>query len=109
MQDPRILIVGSPILLSRHLAKLPRFVHDYRDVLNDLPSAFFSVSGFAASKSESGRDVARQCATKFEEGTGWRPTLAESFGGAMAFTKYNPTMRWVMTGISKRRGGPTVA
>jgi menaquinone-dependent protoporphyrinogen oxidase len=105
MQDPRILIVYG----SRYgqTAKIAEFA--YRDVLNDLPSAFFSVSGFAASKSESGRDAARQCATKFEEGTGWRPTLTESFGGAMAFTKYNPTMRWVITGISKRRGGPTVA
>ena len=37
----------------------------------------------------------------------WEPELTATFGGAMAFTKYNIVLRWFMKRISRKAGGPT--
>jgi menaquinone-dependent protoporphyrinogen oxidase len=72
-----------------------------------MPSAFFSVSGSAGSREARGKIDAQRCIDDFLRETGWRPILTESIAGAMAFTKYNPIVRWVLKQISKRNGGPT--
>jgi menaquinone-dependent protoporphyrinogen oxidase len=33
--------------------------------------------------------------------------MTELIGGAMAYTKYGPLLRWIMKQIAKRNGGPT--
>jgi menaquinone-dependent protoporphyrinogen oxidase len=101
------VIVGSPVFYSHHLRKVARFVRSHRDALNSVPSAFFSVSGSAGSQDDAERAAARQLVSKFLSETGWHPALAETVGGAMAFTKYNPFLRWVIRRISEKRGGPT--
>lgn len=101
-----VIIVGSPIYFSRHLPAVRRFVLTYRDALNAAHSAFFSVSGSAGSRNEADRADAQRCLSQFLEQTRWHPALSETFGGSMAYTKYNPLVRWVIRRISKRRGGP---
>ncbi|HEY2377231.1 MAG TPA: flavodoxin domain-containing protein [Gemmatimonadaceae bacterium] len=67
-----------------------------------MPSAFFSVSGSAASPDERGRADARRCAEEFLRATHWRPAMTELIGGAMAYTKYGPLLRSIMMQIAKR-------
>src|SRR5215831_4816413 len=43
------VIIGGSIIAGRHQPALVRFARDHRALLNALPSAFFSVSGSAAS------------------------------------------------------------
>jgi menaquinone-dependent protoporphyrinogen oxidase len=101
------VMVGSPILFGRHRRAIRRFVLAHRDALNDLPSAFFSVSGSAAGRTEAERGAARACVEEFLRETGWRPALTETIAGAMAYTKYSPLTRWLLKRIAAKAGGPT--
>lgn len=101
------VIVGGSIIRGRHQRCLLRFVQTYCDQLNTMPTAFFSVSGSAASASETGRAEARRMLMAFLTDTGWHPAVTQTIGGAMAFTKYNPLLRWVLKRISMKEGGPT--
>lgn len=100
-------MVGSPIEFGRHLPSVRRFVRERYPALNAMPSAFFSVSGSAASPRAEERDAARRCIDTFLRRTGWTPRLTASFAGAMSYTRYNPFMRRVLAWISRREGGPT--
>lgn len=101
------VIVGSPIFYGRHLRSVERFVRQHRDALNAVTSAFYSVSGSAASRDEAEPTAARKCVNGFLSRTGWQPSHTDIVGGAMSYTKYNPLLRWVMKRISQKRGGPT--
>ena len=99
--------IGGSIIGGRHDRALVRFVREHRAVLNALPSAFFSVSGSAASRLETERAKARQFVDQFLDTTGWHPALTETIGGAMAYTKYNPFLRWFIKRAAKASGSPT--
>lgn len=101
------VIIGGSIIGGRHQRALVRFVRAHRALLNALPSAFFSVSGSAASQLETERAKARQLVHAFLDLTGWHPALTETIGGAMAYTKYNRFLRWVVKRASRAAGGPT--
>jgi menaquinone-dependent protoporphyrinogen oxidase len=101
------VIIGGSIIAGRHQPALVRFVRAHRGVLNETPSAFFSVSGSAASPLATERAKARQLVDVFLDETGWHPALSETIGGAMAYTKYNPIMRWFIKRSVKAAGGPT--
>jgi menaquinone-dependent protoporphyrinogen oxidase len=101
------VIIGGSIIGGRHQRALVRFVRNHRAVLNALPSAFFSVSGSAASRLETERAKAQQFVDQFLALTGWHPDHTETIGGAMAYTKYNPFLRWLVKRTSKAAGGPT--
>ncbi|HEU4641969.1 MAG TPA: flavodoxin domain-containing protein, partial [Gemmatimonadaceae bacterium] len=49
------VIVGGSIIYGHHQRSVRRFVRTHRDELNAMPSAFFSVSGSAASRDEASR------------------------------------------------------
>lgn len=100
------VIVGGSIIYGHHQRSVRRFVSAHRDALNAMPSAFFSVSGSAASKDEAGRAAARRCVDEFLRETGWSPALTETVAGSMAYTKYSPVMRWMLKRISRKAGGP---
>lgn len=101
------VIVGSPILYGRHRRGVGRFVRGHRDALNGMPSAFFSVSGSAGSPLETERAQARRCVDEFLRETGWHPGRAETIGGAMAYTRYSPLVRWITRRAAAKAGGPT--
>jgi menaquinone-dependent protoporphyrinogen oxidase len=107
MRDYDGVIVGSSVIVHRHRRTIQRFVTRHGDALNAMPSAFFSVSGAAASRIAGERAAAQQIVERFLRRSGWRPVLSEAIGGAMAFTKYSPLLRWWMVRISRRNGGPT--
>jgi menaquinone-dependent protoporphyrinogen oxidase len=101
------VIIGGSIIAGRHQRSLVRFVRGHRALLNACPSAFFSVSGSAASPMETERAKARRLVDVFLDMTGWHPAVTETIGGAMAYTKYNPLLRWIVKRTSKAAGGPT--
>jgi menaquinone-dependent protoporphyrinogen oxidase len=102
-----VVIVGGSIIRGRHQRSIQRFVQAHCDQLNRMPTAFFSVSGSAASASEAGRAEARRMLLTFLTDTGWHPAVTQTIGGAMAFTKYNPVLRWFLKRVSMKEGGPT--
>src|SRR5579871_5105379 len=104
LQNFDLAILGGSILFSRHQPALARFARAHRDALNSMPTAFFSVSGGAAQTDPHARTEVQQFISNFLRDAGWSPGLTTAFGGAMAFTKYNPLLRFVMKRISARAG-----
>lgn len=101
------IIVGASVLFGRHQRSVERFVRAHRDALNGMPSAFFSVSGAAASTRPEGPVNARRQLEAFIQRTGWQPPLTRCVGGAIAYTEYGPLTRWLIRTIQAREGGPT--
>ena len=101
------VIVGSAVLGGEHRRAVKRFVDRYHETLNRLPSAFFSVSGSAASLDPKAQADARLVMTRFLAAARWEPDLMTTLGGAFAYTKYSPWTRWLMRGIARRKGAPT--
>jgi menaquinone-dependent protoporphyrinogen oxidase len=101
------VIIGGSVIKGRHQRALYRFVQTHVTALSVMRAAFFSVSGSAAGRSDKEKADARRCLDDFLDETGWHPTHTATFGGAMAFTKYNPLLRWMMKRISAKSGGPT--
>lgn len=101
------VIVGASVIRGRHQRSVDRFVRANRAALNSMPSAFFSVSGSATNSDPKERANARILLEEFLGKAGWHPTLTQTIGGAIAYSKYNPLLRWVIRSISKRNGAPT--
>ena len=78
------------------------FVRTYRNELQRLPSAFFSVSYSARGLTEQDREQARQYVAAFIQATGWQPQLTASFAGALPFSKYGFATKWVMKSITQK-------
>jgi menaquinone-dependent protoporphyrinogen oxidase len=101
------VIVGSSIIVGHHQRSVRRFVRAHHAALNAVPSAFFSVSGSAASRDVAKFAEALKISGDFARVAGWRPLLVESVAGAIAYTKYSPPVRWLLRRISASEGGPT--
>jgi menaquinone-dependent protoporphyrinogen oxidase len=101
------VIVGASVIAGKHQRSVRDFVRRYRPMLNEMPTAFLSVSASAASADEGGRAAARRMLDDFLRETGWRPVLVQPVGGAIAYTKYSFFVRWMLRRISAKTGGPT--
>jgi menaquinone-dependent protoporphyrinogen oxidase len=101
------VVVGGSIITGHHQRYLERFVHAARAELLRLPTGFFSVSGSAGSPLATVRADADRCVARFLARTAWRPDMIATFGGAIAYTRYNPLLRWFIKRLNRKSGGPT--
>lgn len=100
-----VVFVGGPVYAMRYPAELVRFVRQHRALLGRVPSAFFSVNLAVASRVNDGRAQTLPLVEGFQQKTGWRPARVELFAGALAYTRYNWLIRWMMRRISQKEGG----
>jgi menaquinone-dependent protoporphyrinogen oxidase len=96
------VIVGASIHMGKHEDYVRHFVRENRDVLEHLPSAFFSVSLAAHDEPE----VAEGYIEEFVQETDWRPGMVGLFGGAQLYTQYGFIKRHVMKRIARHKGSP---
>lgn len=101
------VIVAASVHQYRHQTSVVHFVNAHLPALQDRPTAFLSVSLAAAQ--QDGRDDARQCAERFLDETGWRPTRTEPVAGALLYTRYDFFKRQLMKLIVRSGGGPADA
>jgi menaquinone-dependent protoporphyrinogen oxidase len=100
-------VVGAPLYAGRHLRCTRRFVARHHNALNGVPSAFFSVSLSAGSKNAAEAATARRLADALPQSALWWPNHVACFAGRLAYTAYNPVIRFLMRRIARREGGPT--
>ena len=100
-------IVGGSIHMNRYPTHLREFVTRHRDWLNKVPSALFTVCMAIQSQNADEREEARNYGERLTETTRWRPTLVETFAGAVKYTQYDFITRFIMKMITKREGGST--
>lgn len=97
------VISGGPLHRGKHHPKLFKFATQNCRILNERPSAFFSVSLSAAGRDEQ-QDDATRCLEEFLRDTGWNPSASTIIAGALLYQKYGFFKRWMMKMIIKRGG-----
>jgi menaquinone-dependent protoporphyrinogen oxidase len=100
------VIVGASIHLGKHERYVADYVRRNRDILERVPSAFFSVSLSAGEKTEEARKAVGDCIEKFVKQAGWRPDMIGRFAGALRYTQYGFFKRWMMKRIAGSKGSP---
>lgn len=101
------IILGSPVYRNRHLRAIRVVARQHRTLLNRTPSAFFSVSGDAASPRPADRAGARRVVARFCVTTGWYPPQVAIIAGAIPYTRYPPLTRLLLRWLMARQGGST--
>lgn len=107
VSDFDAVLVGASIIRGKHQPYVRDFVRRHAARLNQIPSAFVSVSGAAGSPLPEKRAEAQGYLDEFLKQTAWRPTVTAAFGGTLAYTKYGFLLRWIIKRIAKQSGGPT--
>jgi menaquinone-dependent protoporphyrinogen oxidase len=95
------VIVGASIHLGKHDKHASDYVRRNRAVLEQVPSALFSVSLAAHDDIQE----AEGYVAKFENETGWRPDRIALFGGALRYTQYGFLKRRLMKKIAGDKPG----
>lgn len=103
LENSDAIIMGASIHVGQHQDSLKDYVIDHADTLNEMPSAFFSVSLTAHDEHEKARNFTLQ----FQNQTGWKPPFAEAFAGALKYTEYNFLKRALMKSIAEKNGANT--
>lgn len=102
MNDYGGAILGASIHAGSFPKVIGRLVGQHRTALQQLPTAFYSVSLVASLEDEESRATSRRLLDEFCEDHRWQPTMTESFAGAIPFSEYGFIKRTIMKFILKR-------
>ena len=100
------VLVGAAIRYGHHDRAFEKEVRRHAASLAARPNAFFSVCLSAGGPGHNPGE-ARRYVDAFCRHTGWQPRQAESFAGALPYSKYGPFIRFMMRLIVGRAGGET--
>jgi len=106
-RDISCVILGGPLYIGRFPGVLSDFIEQYRNVLQSVPSAFFSVSLAAVHKNAKKKNPTYEIMQQFLDKNHWEPCRKASFAGALLYTHYGPVVRFITRWISKSAGGDT--
>ena len=101
------VIIGASLHVEKYQSPVKHYATKHYEKLNQMPTAFFSVSLSAAGKDKDSLAEISRIADKFCEDTGWRPRIVEQVAGALLYTQYDFFKRFIMRMISKKSGGDT--
>lgn len=96
------VIVGASVHAGKHQSEILDWLGVHWERLNELPSAFFSVSLAAADDTDEAREATREIIEDVPELTGWTPHTTTAIAGALQFSKYNLATRVLMRLIARR-------
>lgn len=108
--------VAASVHVGHHEREMIAFVKRHRAELEQLSAAFVSVSLSEAGaqdpqRTETQRNQAAADAQRmidvFVKETGWQPECTLAAAGGLAYTQYNPIVRFVMKQIARHAGAPT--
>ena len=101
------VLVGASIHMGRWSSAALRFVRRYKSHLDNVPSAFFSVSLTDASDTPKERSALDRHVEGFFDQSGWQPQIVGRFAGALAYTRYGFCTRFLMKRIAQSNGKST--
>jgi menaquinone-dependent protoporphyrinogen oxidase len=108
--------LAASVHLGHHEKEMIAFVRAHTGELERLQAAFISVSLSEATAEDPHKsDVERQRAAAdvqkmiddFVQETGWQPARTLPVAGALAYSKYNMFVRFLMKRIARKAGAPT--
>jgi menaquinone-dependent protoporphyrinogen oxidase len=97
-------ILAASLHAGVYQEPLIKFARTHNARLNQMPSAFLSVSLSAAGREPEELKGIAACADRFRQETGWAPTEVHHVAGAFRFTEYDFFKRWVMRLIAWEKG-----
>jgi menaquinone-dependent protoporphyrinogen oxidase len=101
------VIVAASVHTGTYQPEVRLWVRRHAALLNDMPTAFVSVSlGILQKEPEVQREVTATV-ERFLTDTGWRPTFTRSVAGAVLYTQYGWVKRRLMRSIVAKANGPT--
>ncbi len=98
-------MIGASIHMGRHQRYVVDFVQLFREELDSLPSAFFTVCLTAKSDALADREQVAAYVQEFVAATEWRADRMAVFAGALPYTQYGMIKRFVMQRINRDAGG----
>ena len=116
LSDYALVCVASSVHIGKHERSAVEFVKRHRAELERTSNVFVSVSLSEAGVEDLSRpederrrsaDDVRRMIDDFVKETGWRPARVFPVAGALAYTRYNRLLRFVMKRIARKAGGPT--
>jgi len=111
-----VACLAASVHAGHHEREMIAFARRHRDALVRLDAAFVSVTLSEAgaedpTRSDAERDAAAADAQRmidvFVKETGWRPDHTLPVAGALAYSRYNFLVRFLMTRIARKAGAPT--
>jgi menaquinone-dependent protoporphyrinogen oxidase len=108
--------LAASVHAGRHEREMIRFVREHRSALERLDAVFVSVSLSQAGAEDSRAAADRRDASaadvkrmieEFVSTTRWRPARSLAVAGALAYSRYNVLVRWLMKRIAQSQGAPT--
>jgi menaquinone-dependent protoporphyrinogen oxidase len=100
------VVIGASIRYGHFHSSLDSFVKKHVQVLNTLPSAFYTVN-LVARKPEKRTPQTNSYTRKFLLNSPWQPTQCEVFAGALRYPRYRWYDRFMIRLIMKMTGGET--
>ncbi|MEQ1865525.1 MAG: flavodoxin domain-containing protein [Micropepsaceae bacterium] len=97
-------ILAASLHAGVYQGPLINYARTHQARLNQMPSAFLSVSLSAAGRDAGELKGIADCADRFKRETGWTPTEIHHVAGAFRFTEYDFFKRWVMRLIAWEKG-----
>jgi menaquinone-dependent protoporphyrinogen oxidase len=105
--DADAIVVGASLHAGQHQHAVKDWVRAHRALLDERPSAFFSVSLTAAEDTAQAHEQLGLALERFVQQTGWTPPLTADIAGAIQYRRYGWFMKRLMRGIAKRHGAST--
>lgn len=101
-----MICVGAAIRYGYFNKKIKAFINDNAALLNQKKTAFFSVT-LIARKLEKRTPETNSYTRKLLQSIQWKPTIAETFAGALHYPRYNWLDKMMIKLIMKMTGGET--
>lgn len=101
------VLIAASLHGGKYQVTVKDFVQKYHSSLNNMNSAFLSVSLTAATDEPESWKELKQHTEDFLTETGWKPAFIEQVAGALLYTQYDYFKRFIMRMISRRSGGDT--
>jgi len=100
------LIIGASIRYGKHNKKVTEFIQKYKDELEQIDTAFFSVN-LVARKSDKNTFDSNPYVVKFFDRLDWKPKIIDVFAGRLDYDSYSLVDRVMIKLIMKITKGPT--
>lgn len=108
LADYQSVLIGASIRYGHFNKKVRAFAERYQQALNQMPTAFFSVT-LTARKLEKRTPETNAYTRKFLAATPWQPKDCEVFAGALHYPQYKWFDRLMIQLIMRMTGGETDA
>lgn len=100
------IVIGASIRYGKHKKEVIDFVMRNQQILDNKPSAFFSVN-VVARKPDKNQPDTNPYMQKFLRQVSWQPDMLAVFAGKIDYKKYRLVDRWMIRLIMYMTHGPT--